>query len=160
KHREAVVMYFKQLTGNPNLKIEDVGQRPAPSSKHDYLLYKRPAFSGDPRLYSDLTLYAPGLHTSAADIQAVLEVEAKDLPLPRTGKIDDAARKLIERARSVGWRKVVYPSQAKESGFEIVVDGAGRYLYERTLPLGLRETVICEGKTLLHLYPEIGLGGK
>ena len=40
------------------------------------------------------------------------------------------------------------------------VDGSGRFAYERTLPSGLREQVICDGSTLWQLYPEIGLGAK
>src|SRR5262249_36860905 len=32
--------------------------------------------------------------------------------------------------------------------------------WDRVLPIGLREQVVCDGKTLLHLYPEIGLGAR
>src|SRR5581483_5382486 len=40
----------------------------------------------------------------------------------------------------------------------VSANGAGMFAYERTLSFGLKERVICDGKTLLHLYPEIGLG--
>ena len=36
----------------------------------------------------------------------------------------------------------------------------GQFVYERTLAFGLVETVVCDGKTILHLYPEIGLGSR
>ncbi|MCH8923108.1 MAG: hypothetical protein IIA67_08180, partial [Planctomycetes bacterium] len=39
-------------------------------------------------------------------------------------------------------------------------DLAGRYVYERRTADGLRERVICDGRTLWHLYPEIGVGAK
>src|SRR5262249_17264907 len=40
------------------------------------LLYHRAIFTGDQALFHDLTIYAPGLNTSTADIQAVLQAEA------------------------------------------------------------------------------------
>src|SRR5262249_45236505 len=39
-------------------------------------------------------------------------------------------------------------------------DGNGRYVYNRTLPIGLKERVVCDGKTLWHLYPELGLAAR
>jgi predicted Zn-dependent protease len=42
----------------------------------------------------------------------------------------------------------------------VVYDGSGRYAYERTLPSGLLERVVCDGRTLLHLYPELGVGAR
>src|ERR1700730_18667972 len=125
------------------------------------LLYHRPIFTGDQALFSDLTIYAPGLNTTAADIQAVLQAEAKVTPALQ-GAIDPGARKLIDRARSAGWQAVTIPGNPSLGARALTVhaNGAGQYVFERVLWSGLKETVICDGKTLLHLYPEIGLGAK
>src|SRR5207302_7735544 len=123
------------------------------------LLYHRPSFSGEYRLLHDLTQYAPGLNTSFADIQAVLDAEAKPT---RTslGQIDPEARKLIERARATGWQHVTYPAKDGAHAFTITVNGAGQFVYKRALMFGLRERVVCDGTKLLHLYEEIGLGAR
>src|SRR5207248_185695 len=42
----------------------------------------------------------------------------------------------------------------------ITFDREGRYVSERTLPPGIRERVVCDGKTLLHLYPDLGIGAR
>src|SRR5262249_48563539 len=42
----------------------------------------------------------------------------------------------------------------------VFFDGTGRFAYEQVLPEGLRERVVCDGTTLLHLYPELGLGAR
>lgn len=103
---------------------------------------------------ADLVAYAPGLETSAADIAATLEREAKEYANPKIGTVDDGARKLIERARQAGWRTLKVP------GGSVTFDGAGRFVLNRELPTGLRETIVHDGKTLTHLYPEIGLAAK
>jgi hypothetical protein len=118
--------------------------------------YQRPSFTGDDEVFRDLVSFAPGLNTTPTDIRAVLEAEP-DGPTP-AGFIDPAARELIEMARSAGWRRVTVPAQGNQPSFEIVCDGAGRYSYQRTLPTGLVEIGVCDGRTLLHLYPELGLG--
>ncbi|HMC64729.1 MAG TPA: hypothetical protein VKI65_07305, partial [Gemmataceae bacterium] len=118
-------------------------------------LYSRPSFTNDPRLFSDLVAYAPGMNTSRADIQAVLEAEAAPELRVAPGRIEPAARKLIERARSAGWQALTIPN-----AFTLFFDGRGRYAYERVLPLGLRERAVCDGATLLHLYPELGIGAR
>src|SRR5262249_51666347 len=118
-------------------------------------LYARPSFSNDARLFSDLVAYAPGMNTSRADIEAVLDAEAVPELRAAPGRIDPAARKLIERARSAGWQGLTVPH-----AFTLLFDGRGWYAYERALPLGLREQVVCDGRTLLHLYPELGIGAR
>ncbi len=123
-------------------------------------LYGRPSFSGDERVFSDLASYAPGLNTSRADIRAVLEAEAaphlSDLP----GRIDPAARKIIDRARAAGWQKLTVTDKDGKAVLTIVFDGAGRYAYEHTLASGLTERVVCDGRTLLHLYPDLHIGAR
>jgi tetratricopeptide (TPR) repeat protein len=123
-------------------------------------LYGRPSFSGDQRVFTDLASYAPGMNTSRADIRAVLEAEAmprlSDLP----GHIDAKARSIIDRARAAGWQKLTFTDKDGKPAFTLIFDGAGRYAYERTLPSGLVERVVCDGRTLLHLYPDLHIGAR
>jgi hypothetical protein len=119
------------------------------------LLYQHIVFSNDARLFTDLLTYAPGLNTTAADIQAALEVEAAPELRNSPGHIDEAARCLVDQARSTRWHQLL--RKGKTDGASLCFDDSGRFIAERTLALGLRETVICDGATLLHIYPEIGL---
>jgi hypothetical protein len=123
-------------------------------------LYERPTYSRDDRLFDDLLAYAPGMNTARADVLAVLEAEGPATPEVAPGRIDPDARRLIDRARAAGWRKVTFPGRDGKPAFALVCDGGGRYAYEHTLPAGLVERVVCDGKTLLHLYPELGVGAR
>jgi len=123
-------------------------------------LYDRPTFTGDHHFFTDLTLYVPGLNTTATDIQAAIEAEVKPAAIVRTGTIDPAAKALIEKARDAGWQSLTLPGDKKRGDFKVVFNGHGQFTYERILASGLREIVVCDGKTLLHLYPDIGLGAK
>src|SRR5262249_3854102 len=38
--------------------------------------------------------------------------------------------------------------------------GSGRFVYERKLWPGITEKVVCDGKTLTHLYPELKIGAR
>lgn len=122
------------------------------------LSYERPAFTDNPRLFRDLVAYAPGLNTSTADVRAVLEAEAAPEFSSALGHIEPKARQLIEAARSSGWQKVALSTGAGKEDFTLTFDGAGRFVSERLLPIGLRERVVCDGDRLLHLYPELGVG--
>ncbi len=124
------------------------------------LLYQPPAFNQDPRLFTDLLAYAPGLDTSEADVEAVVEAEAAPQLRAAPGHIDPAARRLIERARQGGWQALNLARAKGQAGPILLFDGQGRYAWERTLPMGLREQVVCDGPTLLHLYPELGVGAR
>jgi hypothetical protein len=128
-------------------------------------MYGRPSFSQDDRVFFDLVAYAPGMNTSQADIEAILEEEASPSLASLPGKIDPAARPLIEKARSLGWQTLTLGKQAEPEAsateaVRILFNGQGRYAYERTTSLGLREQVICDGKTILHLYPDLGIGAR
>jgi tetratricopeptide (TPR) repeat protein len=109
--------------------------------------------------FHDLVIFAPGMNTTAVDLQAILESEADQQNAPRKGRIAPSAKALIERARAGGWQAVTIPAHGGIDSF-VFCDGQGRYRYERTLGSGLREIVICDGKALLHLYPELGLGAR
>jgi tetratricopeptide (TPR) repeat protein len=124
------------------------------------LLHQRPASSGDDRLYFDLVAYAPGLNTSAADARAVLEAEAAPSAAGKPGVIEQGARALFTRARAAGWRSFTWPAQGDASAIKVIFDGTGRFTWERRLTFGLRERVVCDGTTLWHLYPDLGLAAR
>ncbi|MEJ7591773.1 MAG: hypothetical protein WKF77_09505, partial [Planctomycetaceae bacterium] len=119
-------------------------------------------------LFGDLISHAPGLNTSPADVMAVMELESvakisnlkSQIPNPSAGRIDDAARALIERSRSRGWESITLPGRAGEAGITVHYDGQGRHVWERVVSEGLREHVVCDGSTLWHVYREIGLASK
>lgn len=123
-------------------------------------LYGRPSFTQDERLFTDLASYATGLNTSPADIQAILEAEAAPELRNLPGHIDPEARRLIDQARMAGWQTLIIPGEKGANDVRFHFDGRGRYVYERILPLGLKEEVICDGTTLLHLYRELGIGAR
>ncbi|HZY87406.1 MAG TPA: hypothetical protein VFE78_21395, partial [Gemmataceae bacterium] len=124
------------------------------------LLYQSLAFNEDPRLFTNLLSYAPGLDTWDADVEAVVEAEAAPQLRAAPGHIAPAARRLIEQARQGGWQALTLSAVKGQVGPTLVFDGRGRYACERTLPMGLREQVVCDGTTLLHLYPELGVGAR
>jgi tetratricopeptide (TPR) repeat protein len=124
------------------------------------LLYNRPGFNHEDRIFFDLIAYAPGMNTSRTDIEAVLEAEALPNPYTRPGKIDGGARRLIEKASDFGWQALTLTEEAGRPGLTIHFDGTGRYAWERVLPLGLKERVVCDGKTLTHLYPQLTVGAR
>jgi hypothetical protein len=135
-------------------------QRQYAAENTGFLLYGRPSYSGQDRIFYDLVAYCPGLNTNDADIQAVLEAEALPDPDNKPGKIDDGARALIEKSRPAGWQALTLTGEDNRPGVTIVFDGAGRYAWQRTLPIGIREQVACDGKTLLHLYPQLNLAAR
>ncbi|HEY8504159.1 MAG TPA: tetratricopeptide repeat protein [Gemmataceae bacterium] len=178
-HKEVITPYFSVLDthsnlndliavdfdaegDNKNLKefSEAAGRISAlGNSRNAPGYYNRPSFSHLDRVFTDLAAYAPGMSTSRADVRAVLEAEAAPRFGGKRGSIDPKARELIDKARSAGWVVTRIPLGEGES-LAITHDGRGRYAYERTLPLGLRERVVCDGETLLHLYPELGIGAR
>jgi tetratricopeptide (TPR) repeat protein len=130
------------------------------SNRTPSFIYKRPSYSGHDRLFYDLVAYCPGLNTSQADVEAVLEDEALADPHNKRGRIDDDARALIDRARRAGWQAVTLGGEKDHPGLTIVFDGTGRHAWQRTLAPGIREQVACDGKTLRHLYPQLGLAAR
>src|SRR5208282_5988163 len=103
---------FKALSGKATWGGEQSGEQlsdPGPR------LYQRASFSGDTHIFSDLVAYAPGMKSSAADIQGVLDAEAAPELANTPGSIDPRARRLIDRAwaraRASGWQTLVIPGQ-------------------------------------------------
>jgi hypothetical protein len=123
-------------------------------------LYHRPDYSNDEAVFANLLAYAPGMHTSWADVLAVVDAEAIHRRPLRPGTIDPAARALIDKARQVGWQQWTIAADKGQPALRILFDGQGRFAYECVLPPGLREQVVCDGQTLLHLYPQLGLGAR
>ena len=144
-------------TRNGSARGKSAAERTA---RRHSLLFARPGYSGDDRLFFDLLAYAPGLNTSGADLRAVVETEARVNPRLRRGTVADGVRALFAKARAAGWQTLAIPAGPRTPAYRIIFDGAGRYAWERTLSSGLRESVVCDGKTLWHLYPELGLAAK
>ncbi len=110
--------------------------------------------------FGDLPAFAPGLNTLSADVLSLLESHGPANLAPECGKIDPEAQHLIDSARRQGWETITLPSSQVGKSLMIRCDGQGRYIYERTVSEGLKERVLCDGESLLHLYEELGLGGK
>ncbi len=55
------------------------------------LLYQRPSFTNDERIFTDLLAYAPGMNTSRADMLATIEAEVLPPKNSGPGTIDPAA---------------------------------------------------------------------
>jgi len=125
------------------------------------LLYQSPVLTDNTRVFRDLVSFAPGMNTSQADILAVLESEARWKSPPRIGHVDNRARQLIQQARGGGWQSVnLRDDKSGQKLLALQVDGRGRCRYERKTQHGLKEIVVCDGRTLRHLYPELGVGAK
>ncbi|MBM80665.1 MAG: hypothetical protein CMJ78_08740 [Planctomycetaceae bacterium] len=123
---------------------------------YPYLPYRVPRLSTEDRILEDLVMRAPGLNTSHLDLLAVIDQELpKDEP---TGTVDERARELIEKARSLGWESVVFGSGPRR--LRVRYNGAGQFVFSRVVSEGLREQVVCDGENLWHLYEELGVGSK
>jgi ferric-dicitrate binding protein FerR (iron transport regulator) len=144
----------------PELSVDAIIARLASGMSRSSMLYHRPGFGGDERIFTDLVAHAPGMNTRNSDILSVLDYEAKPESASAPGKVDDAAAKLIDQARAAGWQQITIPADGRQSSFTIVFNGAGQFRYERVLAEGLREIVVGDDKTLVHLYPELGIGAR
>ncbi len=136
--------------------VRDLVGRMWNNNLYGLLQYQRPYPTNDQRVFSDLLAYAPGMNTTWVDVRAVLEREGGTAP--ERGTVDAAAAKLLERARTAGWLRV--GSGDGDLAYDVLVDGAGRLRIDRTLRCGLREIVVADGTTLLHLYPDLGVGAR
>ena len=152
-HKGKGANFFADVT--PRDKIAAVLQDRTTAPQY----YSRPSFNGQDRVFSDLAAYAPGMSSSNADIQAVLEAEAAPRSGLRKGTIDPAARQRIEMARGSSWQSTQLRDETG-SPFAFQYDGQGRYVYERRVTFGLVERVVCDGATIVHLYPELGIGAR
>ncbi len=122
--------------------------------------YQRPSYQPGPDVFHDLVAYAPGLNTNSADVLGLLDAEAISGAWNKLGTIEPAARKLIEQARPAGWQVLTLPAASGQPAITIHFDGRGKFAYERVLPIGLRERVVCDGRTLTHLYPQLALAAR
>ena len=151
------VMIAYRRTKDREIKLEQAASL-AWRREREALQYFAPSFSNDDRLFFDLVSYAPGMSTSRADVLAILEAETASFDKP--GRIDAAARRLFDKARPSGWQALQLPADGDNPALTITFNGTGRYCYERTLPPGIRERVVCDGKTLWHLYPGLHVGAR
>jgi tetratricopeptide (TPR) repeat protein len=107
----------------------------------------------------DLLAFAPGMETTQADVLAVVEREAQRVNSAVRGKIDRAAKRLIERARSGGWSQVEVP-RAADAALQVRFDLSGRHQIVGRTPYGLHEEILCDGQRLWHLYSDLGIGSR
>ena len=107
----------------------------------------------------DPLMFAPGMHTTTADVQAVLEAESQIVDQAASGSIDRLAAELIEGARSRGWYRYAWPG-GDHRRTVVTFDGQGRFRIETRTRLGLNEQIVCDGRQLWHLYPELGVGAQ
>ncbi len=117
-------------------------------------------FRSDATVFSDLLAFAPGLSTTWQDVLAVLEKEKEDEAGRSIGQVEPVARSLIEKARGAAWQLLTIPDRDGRESVKLAFDGSGRYSFERTTADGLGERVVCDGATLWHFYPELGVGAK
>jgi hypothetical protein len=116
--------------------------------------YRRPSFDQTPERFYDLVALAPGMNSSRADVLAAIEAEAQPTRMSRTGTIDAGVRELLDKARAAGWSRWSLGDESR------TFDGTGRFVEDRVLPSGIRERVECDGRTLLHLYPQLHVGAR
>jgi ferric-dicitrate binding protein FerR (iron transport regulator) len=132
----------------------------APQVALPNLRYTTPQVRSDVHAFRDLLSFAPAMQSTAADVLAVLEAEAESAKKPPQGRIDPSAKALIDRARTRGWRAIMLPAGTTGEKVTIHHDGAEKFRYQRRTLDGLLEQVVCDGRTLLHVYPEIGLAAR
>jgi tetratricopeptide (TPR) repeat protein len=123
-------------------------------------IYDLVTFTGNTRAFYDLLWYAPGMNTTAADIEAVLESEGGLEWAKKFGTIDANALPLIEKARALPWQKMKVAAVGRQPAFTLQFNGMGHFIYDRVMECGLHEQAVCDGNVLWHLYPEIGLAAK
>ncbi len=113
-----------------------------------------------PGVLRNMLSYAPGMQTSTADVLAVLDAESEPTPIHMRGEVDEVSRQLIEKARASGWETVAVVDDENSRGVTLACNGAGELRLERRTTDGLLEQVVSDGKTLKHLYPELGIGAQ
>ncbi len=139
-------------------RAQILNQRMSQEATQPSLLYPQPGTVAKRRSFRRLVAFAPATTTTKADALAVLEAEASLKNRPEPGRVDEAARKLIEAARGWGWQVFTLRGPDNRVVLEVTMDGLGRFRFDHLTEHGLRETVVCNGETLRHLYPELGLG--
>ncbi len=113
-------------------------------------------------LTRNLLSFAPGVACSWADVRGVLDQEVS-ADQEAQGTIDPRVHQLFAKSRQDGWRKFTsVAGKMRSNGAEswFAFDGQGRLRIDRTTADGLRETVICDGETLWHVYPEFGVAAR
>ncbi|MDP6356298.1 MAG: hypothetical protein QF473_14405, partial [Planctomycetota bacterium] len=101
----------------------------------------------------DLTRYADGLYSTSFDM---LNLVAEEYGLGPVGKVGEKARQLIERAR-----RAIQPIRLRfEDSTEILFGPGDRMAHKRTTEMYLEEQLVCDGESILHLYPELGIAAR
>ncbi len=103
----------------------------------------------------DLTSYAPGLHSTSADVLA--EVVAQYGQPRAEGKVSDDARRRIDAARAA-----IKPVRIRygKDGAAVLAAAGDRFAVTQRTDMYLEERVVCDGRDILHLYGELGLAAR
>jgi len=106
----------------------------------------------------DLTRYAPGLASSWADISD--EVIARFGAKP-AGKVAPEAARLIAAARkNTPTMDIAYVTKKGKTVFELQAGCEDRFAWTGRTSMYLRQDVVCDGKDIYHVYPELGLAAR
>jgi tetratricopeptide (TPR) repeat protein len=114
------------------------------------LLLQRPKLAENENFVRDLVALAAGLNTTDADVWTLL-----DTVKPTLGTVSPAAAALIAQARTARWEQLTLAN-----GTLIQWDHADRVAIDRVNAVGMRELIRCDGTTLWHLYPDLGLASR
>ena len=137
------------------LSIFDVG-----SDARNGLLYQRPSYTGEDRFFFDLVSLLPRHEHERGRHPRDHRGGSGGGSAFAAGQ-DRPSRAAADRSRPC--RRLAHLHAAATAGrdaIDITFDNSGRFTYERVIPPGLRERVICDGKTMLHLYPDLGIAAR
>jgi hypothetical protein len=105
----------------------------------------------------DVTQYAGGLQSTWGDVLAVVLDAFGDTA---AGKVDDKAAERIAAARSGVPIMLVKHTDANGKALFTFHAAADKFAWTGTSDMYLRQDVVCDGKAIYHVYPELGLASK
>ncbi len=110
------------------------------------------------RAMVDLTRYAPALESTWGDVaELVLAAFGKE---PR-GRVEAAAAERITAARRRTPNMLIkYVNKKGDVLFKLWAGREDRFAWSTTSSMYLREDFVCDGTSLYHVYPELGLAAR
>ena len=110
------------------------------------------------RAMTDLTRYAPALESTWSDVaDVVLEAFGK----PRRGQVDaEAAKRIAAARRNTPTLRVKYVNKKGDVLWELWAGSGDRFAWTGRSSMYLREDFFCDGNSLYHVYPELGLAAR
>jgi len=106
----------------------------------------------------DLTRYAPALQSSWADVGDEVVGAFGKSPV---GKVSDQAAARIAAARkNTPTMDIAYVTKKGKTVFKLQAGPEDRFALTGRTSMYLRQDVVCDGKSLYHVYPELGLSAR